>query len=230
MRGGKRVGCIIPALNEAAAIGKVVAAVPAWVDAVIVADNGSSDATAQVAHQAGADVVHAQARGYGAACLAGLRALPGVDIVVFVDGDYADHPEDMHMLVDPIVSGRADLVIGSRVLGTVEAGALTPQQRFGNWLATSLVHRIWRTRYSDLGPFRAIRATVLEQLDVSDPTFGWTIEMQIKAARAGVAVLERPARYRRRIGQSKISGTLSGSVRAGVKILGIIAREAVAKR
>lgn len=230
MRGGKRVGCIIPALNEERAIAKVVASVPAWVDAVIVADNGSTDATAAVARTAGAVVVDAPKRGYGAACLAGLAALPAVDIVVFVDGDFSDHPEDMHMLVDPIVAGRAAFVIGSRTLGAVEAGALTPQQRFGNWFATSLVRFFWNTHYSDLGPFRAIRADVLERLSVADPTFGWTIEMQIKAARAGVAIMERPARYRRRIGQSKISGTLMGTVRAGQKILAIIAREALSPR
>lgn len=230
MRGGKRVGCIIPALNEEQAIANVVASVPAWVDAVIVADNGSTDATAAVARTAGAVVVDAPQRGYGAACLAGLAALPAVDIVVFVDGDFSDHPEDMHILVDPIVAGRAELVIGSRTLGKAEAGSLTPQQRFGNRLATSLVRLIWRTQYSDLGPFRAIRADVLRRLSVADPTFGWTIEMQIKAARAGIAIMERPARYRRRIGQSKISGTLMGTVRAGQKILAIIAREAVSPK
>lgn len=227
MRGGLRIGCVIPALNEARAIGRVLAAVPGWVDAVVVADNGSDDGTGEVARASGAIVVTEPRRGYGQACLAALATLPAVDIVAFIDGDFSDHPEDIHMLVDPIVAGRADLVMASRTLGSVEPGALTPQQRFGNWLATGLVAAFWRKRFTDLGPFRAISVAALRTLDMRDTTFGWTVEMQIKAARAGFRAIEQPARYRRRIGDSKISGTLSGSVRAGAKILVLIWREAL---
>lgn len=227
MRDGQRVGCIIPALDEEDAIGKVVAAVPGWVDAIVVVDNGSRDRTAEQARAAGAVVVAERERGYGAACLAGMAALPEVDIVVFVDGDYSDFPEDMHMLVDPIAAGGIDMVIGSRVAGDVERGALTPQQRFGNWLATRLIRGIWGVAYSDLGPFRAIRKSGLDRLAMADRTFGWTVEMQIKAARLGMRSIEVPARYRRRIGVSKISGTVRGTVLAGTKILAIIGREAL---
>ena len=230
MRGGLRIGCIIPALNEEAASGRVVAAVPRWVDSIVVVDNGSTDATAARAGEAGAAVVRQQERGYGAACLAGMAELPPTDIVVFLDGDYSDFPEDMHTLVDPIVAGRADLVIGSRVAGNAEPGALTPQQRFGNWLATRLVRGIWSVAYTDLGPFRALRRASLDALGMADRTFGWTVEMQIKAARHGLAALEVPVRYRRRIGISKISGTLKGTVLAGTRILSLIAREAALGR
>lgn len=227
MREGRRIGVVIPALDEEAAIGKVVAAIPSWVDAIVVADNGSRDRTAEVARAAGAIVVTETSPGYGAACLAGLAALPATDIVVFLDGDYSDYPEDMPTLVDPILAGRADLVIGSRVLGRAEKGALTPQQRLGNGLATWLIRMIWRARYTDLGPFRAIRRAALDGLAMADRDFGWTVEMQIKAAEAGLAHVEVPARYRPRIGVSKISGTILGTVRAGTKILAIIARHAL---
>lgn len=227
MRAGSTIGCIIPALNEEEAIGKVVAAVPRWVDTIVVVDNGSGDRTAARALAAGARVVVERERGYGAACLAGLAALPSVEVVVFLDGDYSDYPEEMHTLVDPIVAGRADIVVGSRVLGGAEAGSLTPQQRFGNWLATRLVQAIWGVSYSDLGPFRAIRRSSLDELDMADRTYGWTVEMQIKAARHRLRASEVPVRYRRRIGVSKISGTLKGTLLAGTKILSLIAREAV---
>lgn len=230
VRGGMTVGCIIPALDEAAAVGLVIGAIPAWVDSILVADNGSTDGTADVARQAGAAVVTIKERGYGAACLGALAALPSVDIVVFVDGDYSDYPQDMHRLVDPIVAGRADLVVGSRVQGCAEPGALTPQQRFGNWLATGLVGLLWGVRYTDLGPFRAIRADSLRRVGMRDRTFGWTVEMQIRAAKLGLVGMERPVRYRRRIGTSKISGTVKGTVLAGVRILSLIAREAVSGR
>ena len=227
MRGGQSIGCIIPALNEAAGIARVLAALPVWVDHVVVADNGSTDGTADVARAAGATVAVVHTRGYGAACLGGLSNLPAVDVIVFLDGDYSDFPEQMDTLVDPIVAGRADLVIGSRSLGGAEHGALTPQQRFGNWLATRLVRAFWGVRYTDLGPFRAIARSALMRLGMDDRSFGWTVEMQIKAARQGLAALERPVRYRRRIGTSKISGTVQGTLRAGTKILWLIAREAV---
>jgi glycosyltransferase involved in cell wall biosynthesis len=227
MRSGQRVGVVIPALNEEAAIGRVIADIPSWVDTVVVADNGSRDRTAEVATGAGAVVVHEGERGYGAACLAGMAVLDSADIVVFLDGDYSDHAEDMAELVDPIVAGTADMVLGSRVLGERESGSLMPQQRFGNWLATSLIRLIWRQRYTDLGPFRAIRASSLAALGMSDRTYGWTVEMQIRAAECELAVQEVPARYRRRIGVSKVSGTVKGTIMAGYKILWIIARQAL---
>ncbi len=227
MRNGRRVGVVIPALNEEAAIGRVVDDIPGWVDCVVVADNGSRDRTSEIAQAAGAVVVREPEPGYGAACLAGIAALPAVDIVVFMDGDYSDYGEDMGDLVDPIADGACDLVIGSRVLGVREAGALTPQQQFGNWLATRLMGLIWGARYTDLGPCRAIQRAALDRLAMADRNYGWTVEMQIKATVCGLRAREVPARYRRRIGVSKVSGTIKGSVMAGYKILSIIARHAL---
>lgn len=227
MRADKRIAVVIPARDEEQAIGKVIAEIPAWVDRVVVADNGSRDRTADVARSLGAHVVTERQPGYGAACLAGIAAIGDADIVVFLDGDYSDYPEDMAALVDPIASGAADMVIGSRVLGEREAGSLTPQQRFGNWLATRLIRLIWREKYTDLGPFRAISAPALAQLGMADRTYGWTVEMQIKAAVHGLRATEVPVRYRRRIGVSKISGTIKGTILAGTKILSIIGRYAL---
>ena len=224
MRAGKRVAVVIPALDEEAAIGRVLAEVPDWVDRIVVADNGSRDRTAEVARAAGATVVTEPERGYGAACLAALAAVGDPDIVVFLDGDYSDHPAEMAALVDPIAEGRAALVVGSRVLGVLEPGALTPQQLFGNWLATRLIRMIWGVAYTDLGPFRAVAAPALARLVMSDRTYGWTVEMQIKAAVLGLASLEVPVSYRRRIGVSKVSGTVKGTILAGWKILSTIAR------
>jgi glycosyltransferase involved in cell wall biosynthesis len=222
-----RVGVVIPALNEEQAISRVIADIPNWVDEIVVVDNGSSDRTAEVAKQAGAVVVHESERGYGAACQSGIGALKSADIVVFLDGDYSDHPGEMETLVEPIAARRADFVVGSRVLGEAALGALTPQQRFGNWLACLLMRRLWGANYTDLGPFRAIRREALEALNMTDREFGWTVEMQIKASQAGLQSLEVPVSYRSRIGASKISGTLSGSFKAGVGILGLIARSAL---
>lgn len=231
MRHGARVGVVIPALDEERAIARVIEDIPAWVDRIVVADNGSRDGTATVARLAGATVVREPRRGYGLACLAGMRALgDGADIVVFLDGDHSDFAEDMADLVDPIAAGACDLVLGSRTLGERETGSLTPQQRFGNWLATRLMRLFWRTRFSDLGPFRAIRRDALERLRMAEPAYGWTIEMQIKAAEQGLAWREVPARYRRRIGVSKVSGTVKGTVLAGLRILWVIARHALAVR
>ena len=230
MRSGLTIAVVIPALNEERAIGRVLAEIPGWVDRVIVADNGSTDRTADIARAAGARIVAEPEPGYGAACLAGLTEIGEADVVVFLDGDYSDHPEEMVALVDPIAAGTAEMVIGSRVLGVREAGALTPQQRFGNWLATTLIRLIWGARFTDLGPFRAIRASALGRLAMSDRTYGWTVEMQIKAAIAGLRTIEVPVRYRRRIGVSKISGTIKGTIKAGWKILSIIGRFALAKR
>jgi len=222
MRDGAVIAVIIPVLNEEHAIGKVLAAIPRWVDDVVVVDNGSTDGTARVVQTMGARLVTEPVRGYGAACQAGIRALRASGVVVFIDGDFSDRPEEMERLVGPIVRGHADLVIGSRVTGARQAGALTPQQRFGNWLACRLMRLFWNAPYTDLGPFRAIGRRALERLDMRDRGFGWTVEMQLKSVRSGLRVQEVPVSYRRRIGVSKISGTLSGSVQAGSKIMFVI--------
>lgn len=230
MRHGHRIGVVIPALDEERAIGRVIAEVPAWVDEIVVADNGSRDRTAEVARVAGARVVTVAERGYGAACQAGIGALRAPGVIVFLDGDYSDHPGETAALVDPIVAGRADLVIGSRTKGHAARGALSPQQRFGNGLACLLIRAIWGVPYTDLGPFRAIRRDTLEALGMRDRAYGWTVEMQIRAAQAGARVEEVPVSYRRRIGASKISGTVRGSFAAGWTILRVIARSAVRAR
>lgn len=222
MRHEQTIAVIIPALNEENAIGQVLDAIPAWVDDVVVVDNGSTDRTADVAAERGAQVVSEPVRGYGAACLKGLAALRAPDVVVFLDGDYSDHPEEMPLLVDPVLRGDVDLMIGSRVRGEREHGALTPQAAFGNWLATRLIRVFWGIRYTDLGPFRAIRYRTLLQLDMRDRGYGWTAEMQIKAALQAVPADETPVSYRRRTGTSKVSGTLGGVVGAGYKILATI--------
>lgn len=228
--GGLRVGVVMPALNEALALPQVLPALPPWLAEVIVVDNGSTDATAQVARSLGARVVSEPRRGYGRACLAGIAALsPAIDTVLFMDADAADRPSDIAALLAPIVAGGADLVIGSRTAGA-EPGALTPQQRFGNALACRLIRLGWGVAYSDLGPFRAIRREALTRLAMRDETWGWTVEMQVSAARHGLRVAEVPVAYRRRIGVSKISGTLSGTLRAGSKILWVIGREALRPR
>ena len=222
MRDHARVSVIIPALDEARSIGKVLEAIPDWVDEVVVADNGSKDGTAAIAEEHGARVVHEARRGYGSACLKGIAALDAPDIVVFLDGDFSDHPDQMDRLVDPILRREAEMVIGSRVLGNAEAGALTPQARFGNRLACYLMRLFWGVRYTDLGPFRAIRFTTLQRLGMADPDYGWTVEMQIKAALLGVVAMEAPVDYRKRIGRSKVSGTVRGVLGAGYKILSTI--------
>lgn len=230
MRHGARIGVVIPALDEEQAIARVIADIPDWVDRIVVADNGSRDRTGEVARLAGATVVREPRRGYGNACLAGLAAQRDADIVVFLDADYSDHAEDMADLVDPIAGGDCDMVIGSRVLGVREAGALTPQQQFGNWLATALIRHIWGVSFTDLGPFRAIRRAALDRLEMREPAYGWTVEMQIKAAERGLRCHEVPAHYRRRIGVSKVSGTIKGSVLAGSRILWMIGRHAIGRR
>ena len=227
MRGGKRVGVVIPALDEERAIGRVIDAIPAWVDETVVVNNGSTDATAAVARAHGARVVDEGRRGYGVACLTGIDALNDAHIVVFLDGDFSDRPEQMARLVDPIVEGRAELVLSNRVSENRDDRPMTAVQHMGNRLACGLINGRWRTRYRDLGPFRAISRSALGRLSLRDRNFGWTVEMQIQAVRHGLRVQEVPMSYRRRIGHSKISGTLRGAVGAGAKILFVIFRHAV---
>ncbi|HGY90990.1 MAG TPA: glycosyltransferase family 2 protein [Planctomycetes bacterium] len=216
----QHVTVVIPALNEEDSLPLVLAAIPSEiVDEVIVVDNGSTDKTAEVARLGGARVVREDERGYGAACLAGLAAIERTDVVVFLDGDFADDPGELGRVVAPILDGEADMVIGSRVLGAREPGALLPHARFGNWLAVSLIRLFWGQRFTDLGPFRAVRSSSLEGLNMRDRSFGWTVEMQIEAARQGLRCREVPVSYRRRVGVSKISGTVRGTVMAGSIIL-----------
>ena len=218
------VDVVIPALDERESIGRVLDDLPRErIRRIVVVDNGSRDGTGNVARDHGADLILEPRRGYGRACLSGIAELgpplPPPDVVVFVDADYSDHPDELPSLVDPIARGEADLVIGSRALGQRERGALLPQARFGNMLAAWLIRLLYGLRVTDLGPFRAIRWHTLDALGMQDEDFGWTAEMQVKAARAGVRYREVPVSYRRRIGRSKITGTLSGTVRAGWKIL-----------
>ena len=215
------IALIIPALDEEHAIGPLLDGVDrTLIRDVIVGDNGSRDATAEIARARGAEVVFVTERGYGAACAGALSRLrDDVDVVVFMDADGSDDPAEIPLLLAPIIDDRADLVIGSRPLGRIDRGALTPQQRFGNWLATRLIHAIYGHRYTDLGPFRAIRGELLDRIDMQDRRYGWTVEMQIRALQLGATVAEVPVRYRKRVGHSKISGTVSGVVKAGWWIL-----------
>ena len=227
MRNKFRISVIIPAVDEERSISKVIAEIPDWVDEIIVVDNGSKDKTADEARSAGAKLLNESRPGYGSACLTGIAGSDNPDIVVFLDGDYSDYPQEMALLVDPVVNGSADLVIGSRVLGQAQKGALSPQARFGNWLACKLIRLFWGVRFTDLGPFRAIRFSTFKRLDMRDPNYGWTVEMQIKAAQKDMRAIEVPVSYRKRIGKSKVSGTLRGVILAGIKILTIIFASAV---
>ncbi|QNH60656.1 glycosyltransferase family 2 protein [Hymenobacter sediminicola] len=225
------IDVIIPAFNEEQSIAKVLAEIPAGlVREVIVVDNNSTDRTGNVARAAGATVLRETRPGYGHACLAGMAhsfarpAAEQADIIVFLDGDHSDYPEEMPLLLAPILRGEADMVIGSRALGQREAGSMMPQQIFGNWLATSLLRRLYGAHFTDLGPFRAIRREALQRIGMADTTYGWTVEMQLKAAKLQLRNTEVPVRYRRRIGTSKVSGTVRGTLGAGYKILWTIFR------
>ena len=224
-----RVVVIIPAFNEENSVQKVVRDIPkALVSEIVVVNNNSSDATSENASAAGATVLSENRQGYGFACLKGIeyvsRQNPTPDIVVFVDADYSDHPEEMPKLVAPIVEQGYDLVIGSRALGNRERGAMLPQQIFGNWLATTLMRWLYGTQFTDLGPFRAIRFDKLMAIGMKDQTYGWTVEMQLKAAKLQLQCCEVPVTYRKRIGVSKVSGTVKGTVMAAYKIITTIFR------
>ena len=217
-----RIVVIIPALNEELALPKVLEEIPvSLVEEVIVVDNGSRDRTAEMARSAGATVLKEQRLGYGQACLTGIAQLARKppDIVVFMDADYSDRPAELPALLEPILSKEADFVLGSRVLGHRERGALAPHVRLGNWLATILIRLLFGYRYTDMGPFRVIRYDTLISLNMQDRDYGWTAEMQAKAARSRVSSVEVPVSYHCRIGRSKISGTLKGTVLAGWKII-----------
>jgi glycosyltransferase involved in cell wall biosynthesis len=227
---GLVIAVIIPVLNEAGAIGKVIAGIPQGIaDFVIAVDNGSTDGTARVAASAGAIVVREERRGYGTACLAGVRkgADLGADVLVFLDGDFADDPACMPQVLGPVLRHEADLVIGSRLRGRLDAGAIPPHQRFGNRVSTLLILLLYRRNLSDIGSFRAIRRDRLEALGMCHPTFGWPVEMVVKALRRGYRVQEVPVTYRRRIGQAKVGGTVKGSLLAGYHMLRTILRYAL---
>jgi len=218
------VDVIIPAYNEQDSIGKVIKEIPEeLVREVVVVDNNSADQTFQHAKNAGATVLQEKRQGYGYACLKGIDHLndkkPKPDIVVFLDGDYSDFPGQMSEVIRPIIEENFEIVIGSRALGNRENGSMTPQQLFGNWLATRLMRLFYGVNYTDLGPFRAIKFDQLLKLDMKDKTYGWTIEMQIKAAKNYLKSTEVPVNYRKRIGFSKVSGTVKGTVLAGIKII-----------
>jgi glycosyltransferase involved in cell wall biosynthesis len=221
------VKVIIPAFNEENGIGQVIREIPPnLVSEIIVVNNGSTDNTELIAKAAGATVLHEAVPGYGRACLNGIEYLkhahPLPDVIIFLDADHSDYPEEIPDILSPIIEGKADLVIGSRALGKREDGSMTPQQIFGNWLATRLLKLFYGVTFTDLGPFRAIRYSTLIELEMQDKTYGWTVEMQLKAAKKGFISVEVPVQYRKRIGFSKISGTVKGTIMAGYKILATI--------
>lgn len=218
------IDVIIPVYNEVDSIGNVILEIPKEiVRHIIVCDNGSTDNTSAVASAAGAIVVYQPKKGYGNACLKGMDFVSALDrkpdIIVFLDGDYSDYPEEITQLIRPVIEKNDDMVIGSRALGVMESGAMMPQQIFGNWLATNLIKSIYNYSFTDLGPFRAIKYDKLIAMKMADKTFGWTVEMQVKAAKMKLKTSEIPVRYRKRIGKSKVSGTIKGTILAGHKIL-----------
>ena len=224
---------IIPAYNEEKAIANVIAEIPNSVDEIIVISNNSTDKTEQVAKKAGATVLSETKKGYGYACLKGMEYISELeikpDIIVFLDGDYSDYPEELIKLIDPIRNQNIDFVIGARVSNLRESGSMTPQQVFGNWLATFLMKVFFGAKFTDLGPFRAIKYDKLLQLQMEDKTYGWTVEMQLKVLKQKMSYVEIPVRYKNRIGVSKVSGTVSGTVMAGIKIIGWIVKYTVKK-
>ena len=225
----QNIKVIIPAYNEQNSIGKVIRDIPQeWVQEIVVVNNNSSDDTAKNARDAGVTVLEEPRQGYGFACLCGIEYLsqqvPPPDIVVFMDADYSDHPNELPQVMAPIINNGADLVIGSRALGVRERGSMTVPQVFGNWLATRLMKWLYGASFTDLGPFRAIRYPALLSLNMQDQTYGWTVEMQLKAAKYGLRCAEVPVSYRRRIGVSKVSGTVKGTLLAGYKIIWTIVK------
>lgn len=221
-----RVVVIIPAINEEESLPKVIKDIPNYVDETIVVDNGSTDKTIAVAKQAGATVLKESERGYGAACLKAIDYIKDkyFDIIVFLDGDYSDFPEEMDLLLKPIIEENYEVVIGSRILGQREKGAMLPQAIFGNWLASFLIKLFWGYSFTDLGPFRAIKYSSFLKLNMVDRNYGWTVELQIKAAKQKMMCKEVPVSYRKRIGKSKVTGTINGTAKASVKILYLIFR------
>ena len=221
-----QIKVIIPAFNEQDSIAKVIGEIPDIVDEIIVISNNSTDNTVINAEKAGATVLTETQKGYGYACLKGMDYVAACkekpDIIVFLDGDYSDYPEELPKLVEPILNDKADLVIGARVKRLREQGSMTPQQAFGNWLATFLMKLMFGAKFTDLGPFRAIKYHKLLALNMEDKTYGWTVEMQLKALKQKLNYIEIPVKYRNRIGVSKVSGTIKGTVFAGFKILGWI--------
>lgn len=221
-----QIKVIIPAYNEADSIGKVIHELPKSVSEVIVVNNNSTDNTVRNAQDAGATVLTEKRKGYGYACLCGLdyvaKQSKKPDIIVFIDGDYSDYPEELDKVVAPILENDIDFVVGARRKNLREDGSMTPQQVFGNWLATFLMRLLFRANFTDLGPFRAIKYPKLKELEMMDKTYGWTVEMQLKVLRKKMTYTEVPVRYKKRIGISKVSGTVKGSIFAGVKILGWI--------
>jgi glycosyltransferase involved in cell wall biosynthesis len=226
-----RVSVIIPTRNEAEAIGRVIADIPAdLVTEVIVVDNNSIDGTPEIAARAGARLITESRRGYGQACLTGLANTAAPDVVVFLDGDYSDRPAELPRLLAPIVEGRADIVIGSRLAGARIPGALPWHARFGNWLAASLITKLYGIKITDLGPFRAVRDEVLRTVELEETTYGWAVELVLKGATQGFRIVEIPVSYHPRIGKSKISGTFKGTVGATWFILSRIARHYFRRR
>ncbi len=221
-----KIKVIIPAYNEEKAIANVIKEIPNAVEEIIVVNNNSTDNTIDIALKAGATVLSESKKGYGYACLKGLNYIASQetkpDIIVFVDGDYSDYPEELIKLVEPIVNQNVDFVIGARVKNLRQKGSMTPQQVFGNWLATFLMKLIFNAKFTDLGPFRAIKYEKLLLLEMEDKTYGWTVEMQLKVLKQKMSYIEIPVRYKNRIGVSKVSGTIKGTIMAGIKIIGWI--------
>lgn len=220
-----KIVVVIPAFNEEKSIAKVIADIPKdWVSDTIVVNNNSTDRTEQVAHEAGAIVLSEKRKGYGWACLTGIAKAEELkaEIIVFMDGDYSDYPQELPLVVGPILDQDMDMVIGSRALGKKEKGSLTPQQVFGNWLATQLIRLFYGAKFTDLGPFRAMKMNSLMALNMQDKTYGWTIEMQIKAVKHKMKFTEVAVNYKKRIGVSKVSGTVKGTILAGIKIISAV--------